>query len=172
MAKQSLKNWPDRLKSPSYWWATFGGVGMIPVAPGTWGSLFGAFAGYGLLLLGFDWVMLTLGAGIITVISIAAINKIETATGIHDSGEIVIDEVAGQWLAMLPLAGLMTPIPCGDAYLTAENIAYSFALFRLFDILKPWPINWLDRHVSGGFGVMVDDLLAGLMAASVLYFIV
>lgn len=165
MAKQSLKSWDGRFKSLSYWWATFFCVGTIKWAPGTWGSLFGAMAGYGLILYGFDAILLTAAAIAITFPSIIAINRIEAATGAHDSGEIVIDEVAGQWLAMIPLAFV-------GADLTLENVAYSFALFRVFDILKPWPISYLDKHVSGGFGVMVDDLVAGLMAASVLYFMI
>ncbi|WND02327.1 phosphatidylglycerophosphatase A [Temperatibacter marinus] len=164
MAKHSLKNWNNRLKSPAYWWSTFFGIGMIKWAPGTWGSLFGAMAGYGLILLGFDWVMLLAASLVVTLLSVRAIDHIEKETGIHDSGEIVIDEVAGQWIAMIPLT-------FAGSELTLETIAYSFALFRLFDILKPWPIGWLDKKVSGGFGVMVDDIVAGLMAAFCLYYI-
>lgn len=164
MAKQSLKGWQGRLKSPAYWWSTFFGVGMIPFAPGTWGSLMGAVAGYGLIIAGFDTVLMIAASLVVTLISIHAINRIEQATGIHDSGEIVIDEVAGQWLAMIPLTWAASS-------LTLENIAYSFALFRLYDIIKPWPISYLDKHINGGFGVMVDDLVAGIMAALTLYFI-
>ena len=71
----------------------------------------------------------------------------------RDSSIIVIDEVAGQWLAILPVAVDLQLYPV------------AFVLFRLLDILKPWPISWVDRRVHGGFGVMADDILAGVGAA-------
>ena len=73
-------------------------------------------------------------------------------SGIQDPSAIVIDEVAGQWLALVAL-----PV---------DPLAYflGFALFRLFDIAKPWPVSWADRHVAGGLGVVLDDLLAGALA--------
>lgn len=177
MTKQSLNIWHDRYKSPAYWWCVFFGAGLIHWAPGTWGSLFGACVGYLFVLylpadiINDGWFFLVVGALGVTVISVFAINHIEQQTGVHDSSEIVIDEVAGQWIAMIPLTFI--PSACGtvEPYMTVENLAYSFCLFRLFDILKPWPINWLDQKVSGGFGVMIDDLVAGLFAAICLYFI-
>jgi Phosphatidylglycerophosphatase A and related proteins len=78
----------------------------------------------------------------------------------------VWDEFIGQWLALLPLLipGLL---PAGNL---AQGLAIlaGFALFRLFDVWKPWPISWLDRYVKGGLGVMIDDVLAGVFAAFVL----
>ena len=103
--------------------------------------------------------LLILGAAVVTGISIFAIGKIEESTGIHDAPEIVIDEIAGQWLAMVPLVFM----PYGWV-----ELGLSFLLFRIFDILKPWPIGPLDRKVSGGFGVMVDDLVAGVIAGVIL----
>lgn len=70
-----------------------------------------------------------------------------------DPGEIVIDEVAGQWLALL------------SAPLTPLAYALVFLLFRIFDICKPWPVRWADRQVPGGLGIMLDDLLAAVYAA-------
>jgi phosphatidylglycerophosphatase A len=78
-------------------------------------------------------------------------------TGIADPSEVVIDEVAGQWLTLL----VVPPNPW--FYLAG------FALFRLFDIRKPWPVSWADRSLPGGLGIMVDDLFAGLYAALFLY---
>ncbi|MEY8195315.1 MAG: phosphatidylglycerophosphatase A, partial [Cycloclasticus sp.] len=77
--------------------------------------------------------------------------------GVHDHGGIVWDEIAGYLLTMYWVD------------FSWQNVLLGFVLFRLFDILKPWPINWVDRRVGGGFGIMLDDLLAGLMAAACLY---
>ncbi len=80
--------------------------------------------------------------------------------GVHDPGSIVIDEVAGQWLTLL--AAPLNPL------------AYVMGLiaFRVFDILKPWPIGWLDRHVRNGLGVMIDDVVAAIYAGALLSWIV
>ena len=160
MAKQSLKSWDERHKSIAFWWVVGFGAGLIRPAPGTWGSLLGLILGYFILLQSWAAAGLLIGSAIITVISVMSINAIESITGVHDAPEIVIDEIAGQWLAMLPLAFL----PYG-----VFDIALSFVLFRVFDIIKPWPIGPLDKKVSGGFGVMVDDLVAGIIAGVILW---
>lgn len=159
MAKQSLSGWDGRFKSLAFWWSVGLGSGLLRPAPGTWGSLVGLGLGYGLLMSPFAPWLLVFGALVITVVSIKSISVIERETGVHDAPEIVIDEIAGQWLAMLPLAFL----PHGWI-----EVWLSFLFFRLFDILKPWPIGPLDKKVSGGFGVMVDDLVAGVIAAAIL----
>jgi phosphatidylglycerophosphatase A len=159
LAKETLSNWSGRFKSAAFWWSVGFGSGLMRPAPGTWGSLLGLGLGYIILTLPYAGWLLLVGAAVITVISIRAIGAIERATGVHDAPEIVIDEVAGQWIAMLPLAFLP---------FSAFELGLSFALFRLFDIIKPWPIGPLDRNVSGGFGVMVDDLVAGAIAAAIL----
>ncbi len=129
-------------------------------APGTWGSLTAVIVGYFMISGGLNLISLLAAISLITLLSIWAINDIETKSGIHDAGEIVIDEVAGQWLALIPFY-----------FITGSFLGYAaaFLLFRLFDIWKPWPIGLLDKHVNGGFGVMVDDLVAGLFAAIVLW---
>ena len=143
----------------AYWWSVGFGSGLLRPAPGTWGSVLGLFLGY-LMLLQTQAVWLLIGgAATVTGISILAIGHIERSAGVHDASEIVIDEIAGQWLAMLPLALL----PHGWF-----ELGVSFLLFRIFDIFKPWPIGPLDQKVSGGFGVMVDDLVAGVIAAAIL----
>lgn len=160
MTKQSLRAWDGRTKSIGFWWVTVFGVGMLKPAPGTWGSAVGAIIGYFMLRSGMNILDLIVCAAALTVLSSWLINNIEQATGFHDAPEIVVDEVAGQWLAFLPLVGMAS---------SPLLFLLAFGLFRLFDILKPWPIRWLDIHVDGGFGVMVDDLLAGVFAAIVIW---
>jgi phosphatidylglycerophosphatase A len=77
--------------------------------------------------------------------------------GIHDPGEIVIDEVVGQWMCLLV-------VPLAGAWMDIAWMLIAFVAFRIFDIIKPWPIRWVDRRVGGGFGIMFDDVLAGVFA--------
>ena len=125
---------------------------MLPGAPGTYGSLLGAliwwatfahaplvvqFVSVGLLIVGGTWLL----------------HRLCARRSLGDDPAIVLDEVAGVWLtlACIPSGGLM--------------MAAGFLLFRLFDIFKPWPVSWADRRVAGGFGVMLDDVVAGVLAA-------
>lgn len=149
------------LADPAVLVATWGGLGLSPVAPGTVGSL-------GALPILWLTAELSLGAGLVViaalfVLGVGVSERIERTRGGHDHGAIVIDEVVGQWLTIaLPMHFL-------PGWLSwAEALVLGFLLFRLFDIAKPPPIGWLDRRVSGGLGVMVDDVLAGLMAAVLL----
>jgi phosphatidylglycerophosphatase A len=139
------------LSDPAILLATWFGAGLMKPAPGTWGSLaalpFAALA----LYLGGAWLLLACVLAI-TLAGIWAAGRFNRLTGSHDSGAIVIDEVAGQWIALLWLP------------FTWQSFAMAFLLFRAFDILKPWPIRWLDQNIEGGLGVMADDLLAGLYA--------
>ena len=94
-----------------------------------------------------------------------ACNVAGRALGVDDHRSLVWDEFIGQWIALIPLL-----LP---ALLPARGFAWwmllaGFVLFRLFDVWKPWPISWLDRHLKGGMGVMVDDVVAGVFAAVVL----
>ncbi len=126
-------------------------TGLIPKAPGTWGSLFGAVLGY-LILQFLPQSTLFLLVILITIIGIKEINIYEAETGTHDESSIVIDEIAGMWLAIsiLPEASPLW-------------IAAAFALFRYFDITKISYIGKLEK-LHGGYGVMADDLLAGVVA--------
>lgn len=139
--------------TPARWVASAGGIGDLPRAPGTWASLVACIAGAGILALGGQ---AALAAGI-ALATVAGLWAIPLAGGEADPGWVVIDEVAGMWLAMLPL-----PHPAALGLLAA------FALFRLLDITKPGPIGWLDR-VPGRLGVMGDDIAAGLGAAALLW---
>ena len=130
------------------WVATVGGIGLLPRAPGTWGSL---------AALPFAWLITQWGGSasllaatvIVTFVGIFSADEAAKRIGVADPGSIVIDEVAGQFLALVLIA------PSWIGY------AVGFAAFRFFDIVKPWPVSWADRKIKGGFGIVLDDLLAG-----------
>ena len=123
--------------------------------PGTWGTI-GAMP-FGIIMLMFGGIPLLLFATIITfAFGIWASKHFEQMVREKDSGMIVIDEVVGVWIALIP------------AILTPASILTAFVLFRFFDILKPWPISWLDKKCGGAWGVMLDDVLAGIFAAIIM----
>ncbi len=135
--------------------ATWFGLGLSPKAPGTCGTLGAiplAWALDKLGLLGFIG-----GLVVVTAVGTWAAHVFVTASGRDDDQRIVVDEVAGYLVTLLPVAH--TPV----------HLALAFVLFRLFDITKPQPVRWVDRNVGGGFGVMADDLAAGVYAAAVLF---
>ena len=124
--------------------------------PGTWGTLFSLpFAAlvyfYGDLLGLLVAIILTF------LIGIWAARRYEEESGEHDNSMIVIDETAGL---------LVTVLACTGTWL---SFLLAFVLFRFFDIIKPWPIKWLDKKVDGAFGVMIDDIVAGMFAAITLW---
>ncbi len=130
------------------------GAGLAPVAPGTFGTAVGVLIGLGLTPLGFvPRVLLVAG---ICVVGVWLCGESARRLGEHDHPGIVWDEIAGYLLAMLAA-------PPGWPWILA-----GFCLFRLFDIWKPWPIRDLDHSLSGGIGIMLDDLVAGVYAAAVL----
>jgi len=124
------------------------GSGLSPKAPGTAGSLLAILAFPLLALLPLPWYLLVLAVTIVGGIWICG--RAARTLGVHDHGGIVLDEIAGVWLAMATFPA------------TWPWMVGGFVLFRLFDIVKPWPISVLDRRVHGGLGIMVDDLLAGV----------
>lgn len=136
--------------------ASWFGCGFLSPAPGTWGSL-GAIP-FGLVIYAIGGnVVFVIAIILITLIGLKVSEKFDQDMGGHDSKMIVIDEVVGQWIAMLPAMG--SPV----------LVFLSFLLFRLFDILKPGPIGWIDKNLEGAKGVMYDDVLAGLFAAIIIY---
>ena len=145
--------------------ATFFYVGHLRPAPGTWGSLAALPAAYMIAYWGGVWALLTatvivFGAGLW-----ATIRQTRGQTD-HDPSEIVIDEVAGQWIALLPLSwGLWAAGSAAHVFPYPGWIA-GFVLFRLFDIWKPGPVGWAERR-HGAFGIMADDVVAGLIAAMI-----
>ena len=100
---------------------------------------------------------LGIAIAIVVVVGIWVAHLFNKRTATEDSGPIVIDEVAGQWLTLLL-------VPADIVY-----YAIGFVLFRIADIVKPWPISWVERRVKGGLGVMLDDILAGGLAAIILW---
>ena len=149
------------------------GLGRLPVAPGTWGSLPPAiifalmcYLGASALLISLVMAALTLGGCVVCIkFAPAAI----AATGKNDPGEVVADELAGQALTFLTIPFFIPVI------LTTGQICIitsgGFLLFRLFDIVKPWPIRKLEK-LPEGWGVLADDLLAGVYAAIVLLIVI
>jgi phosphatidylglycerophosphatase A len=123
--------------------ATWFGAGLLPIAPGTWGSLAALPFALILVTLAGPWGLL-LGAALLFPIGIWASARTALDRGQDDPGAVVVDEVVGQWLTLLPIAYDLWLYPVG------------FVLFRIFDVLKPWPIGWIDREVKG----------AGLYAAA------
>jgi len=149
---------PRLLRHPADLLALGFGSGLAPVAPGTAGTVV-AIPLYFLLqpLALHIYLMLVTG---LFLIGIPLCAHTARRLGVHDHPGIVWDEIVGYLVTM-------TFAPPGWLWIVA-----GFVLFRLFDVLKPWPIKWLDRKVGGGFGIMVDDLLAGIVAAVVLYLLV
>jgi phosphatidylglycerophosphatase A len=148
--------------TPAHLIATFGMVGHLRPAPGTWGSLAALPAAWLLHVLGGP-VLLAIGAVLAFAIGWWATAQETRGQADHDPSEIVIDEVAGQWLAMLPVSVGATHAGAALSALWPGWIA-AFVLFRLFDIWKPGPVGWADRR-GDALGVMLDDLIAGLFAA-------
>jgi phosphatidylglycerophosphatase A len=145
------------LASPAGWIACGLGSGLAPVAQGTFGSLAAILPWLALRTLALPLYLLVLVLAF--ALGVWACDVAGRALGVDDHRSLVWDEFVGQWLALLPL--LLVPAPWW-------TIAVGFALFRLFDVWKPWPIGWLDRHLKGGLGVMADDAVAGALAGAVL----
>jgi phosphatidylglycerophosphatase A len=136
--------------SPASVIATLAGIGRVPIAPGTLASV---------VALPFAWLLLRFGGATAMALSLLVAIAVGTwacdayaqISGSSDPPECVVDELAGQWLA------------CAFAPLSLGGFAVAFVLFRLFDIVKPWPVSAAER-LSGGAGIMADDLVAGAIA--------
>lgn len=144
--------------------ATWFGSGLLPKAPGTWGSLAAIPFAY---LMSIYTCPYALVAGIVALffIGIWVSDKIEESAQIKDPGFIVVDEVVGQWIALLPMPFLYSLLDHNSFYLFSAPIAVvAFLSFRVFDIWKPWPVNYADKNIPGGYGIMFDDVIAGMYA--------
>lgn len=152
-----------------YWLGIGLGSGLPKRAAGTWGTVGGLVVAIPMLWLGF-W-------GFLAVTVVGALvgsyicGKTSDLMGVHDDPHIVWDEWVGMWVSLLPMLWLHF---YDDALLQGHQLSLlllyfaAFVAFRFFDILKPFPIKWVDKNVSGGFGILIDDILAGLMAGVVL----
>jgi phosphatidylglycerophosphatase A len=141
--------------------ATGGGAGFAPIAPGTFGSLVGV--GLFALIAHRGALAVLLAAALAGVLGIWAAGDAERIFAREDDGRIVIDEVAGQLVALWPLALLVPP----ERAVAPLPLLVAFLVFRGLDIAKPGPIRWAERSFSGGRGVMFDDLVAGALAGLV-----
>ena len=135
-----------RLTNPVHFLAFGFGSGLIPKAPGTAGTVVAIIPWLWLSQMSLTSYLIFLSLAII--IGIYLCDKTSRDMGVHDHSGIVWDEFCGLWLTMVA-------IPVTWYWLLA-----GFLLFRFFDIVKPWPISWIDKNISGGFGIMFDDLLA------------
>lgn len=126
------------------------GSGLAPKAPGTFGTL--AAVPIYLVIQYLPWAAYASWLIVTFALGIYWCDRSSKKLGVHDHGGIVWDEFVGYWITMFlaPTGWLWVPI--------------GFVLFRFFDIIKPWPIGWLDQKVKGGLGIMVDDVLAGIYA--------
>ena len=138
---------------PLYFLAFGFGAGLMPRAPGTWGTLVGLII---YLVIAFTipindvfFVIFVVAAG---GVGVMICEKVSQDMKVHDHGGIVWDEMVGIWLVLIA-------IPDGWYWLLV-----AFILFRVLDIAKPWPISFVDRRLRGGMGIMLDDVLAGLIA--------
>ncbi|NNJ92932.1 MAG: phosphatidylglycerophosphatase A [Gammaproteobacteria bacterium] len=144
---------PD-IKHPVHFLAFGFGSGLSPKAPGTAGTLAAIPILYLMSLLTNIQYLIVLF--IIIVFGIWLCEQSSKMLGVHDHPGIVWDEFAGLFVTMIAVPVSWVTILAG------------FILFRLFDILKPWPISWLDKKISGGLGIMLDDLVAGVFALAIL----
>jgi len=152
---------PSRYRDPWLWIASGLGSGFSPKAPGTVGSLAALIPYFFLRDQHVAWLIGAIFG--VFALGVVAANKIKRTITEDDPGLMVLDEWVGQWLTLLPAITLWPTF--GWQLPLWVELAAGFALFRLFDILKPWPVSYVDREVKGGFGAMLDDALAGLYAA-------
>lgn len=138
-------------RNPVHFLAFGFGSGAVPKAPGTAGTVVAV-----IIYLLLPDMSLLLFAGLIVISFLAGIwicGKTADDIGVHDHGGIVWDEFVGLWITLFM-------VPDGLLW-----VLIGFILFRLLDIVKPWPIKWADKQLKGGLGIMLDDVLAGIMAA-------
>lgn len=135
--------------------ASLWGIGRLPGGPGTWASLASLGPGAGLLAVGGP-VLVIAASFVLFLAGWAALRALPDDVQQGDAGWVVVDEAAGQWLALSGLAAVSLP-----------GLVAAFALFRVLDIAKPWPVSWADRR-HDALGIMLDDVVAGALAALVL----
>lgn len=148
------------------WVATFGGIGLLPTAPGTWGALAAIPLTWGLHAWGGFGAVATVTLILFALGCWAAHVYAPSGT---DPGEVVIDEVVGMMIALWPLSWGMGVAAARDPAIDAAAFPWpgwvaGFLLFRFFDILKPPPVSWAD-NLKGWLGIMLDDVVAGLLSA-------
>ena len=153
-----MQKFPN-LKDPFHFLATLGGLGLFPIGPGTVGSIFGwfIFIAVSHFISAISMVILTTFVIIFSVFISSVVTKdlIE-----KDHKSIVIDELAGIWLAMIPVIFIAS-----TQYERSIYALLTLIIFRIFDISKPFPISYIDKNFKNGLGVVLDDLIAAIFAA-------
>jgi phosphatidylglycerophosphatase A len=144
------------LGNPAVLLATWFGIGLLPLAPGTFGALAAIPVGW-LVIAYFGWPALLVLAIAVFAVGVWCADVCARRIGVADPSAVVIDEVAAQWLVLLV-------VPHDPFYYAA-----AFLAFRVFDIWKPFPVSWAERSFRGGFGVMIDDVFAAGYACLILY---
>jgi phosphatidylglycerophosphatase A len=143
------------LSDPVHFVAFGFGAGLSPVAPGTAGSLWGVLLAW--LTQAWGWGYEAALCAALTVAGVWICGESSRRLGVHDHGGIVWDEIAGAYLVFLPLPRTWPWLVAG------------FVVFRILDIVKPWPIRELDHRLKGGLGIMLDDVVAGAIGAAFLF---
>ncbi|MGH8124048.1 MAG: phosphatidylglycerophosphatase A family protein [Rudaea sp.] len=159
--KPSADQRRELLRHPAGWIASGFGSGLSPFAPGTAGSLAALLPW--LALRELPWPLYFVVVALAFALGVWACGWVVRALRVDDPGVAVWDEFVGQWIALAPLLWLRS---------AWWWVATGFILFRIFDIAKPWPVSWADRHLDGGVGVMLDDVFAGIYAAFALVLVV
>ena len=149
-----MQKFPN-LKDPYHFIATLGGIGLFPLAPGTVGSIFGWI----IFIVLSHYIEMIFATVLIIFLSIYVSNLATKDLVNKDHKSIVIDEMAGIWLAMIPVIYIAS-----SQYERTLYAVLTLIFFRLFDILKPYPISYVDKNFKGGFGIVLDDLIAGAFA--------
>ena len=152
-----MKKFPN-LKDPFHFAATLGGIGMVPIAPGTFGSIT-AWIIFVYLSHFISMINMLIMTILFFILSIWICSEASKDLENKDHKSIVIDELVGMWIALLPVL-----VIANSQY---ERTVYALAaliLFRFFDILKPFPISYFDKNYKNGFGIVIDDVISGLIA--------
>ena len=152
-----MKKFPN-LKDPFHFAATLGGIGMVPISPGTFGSIAAwiIFVYLSHFISMINMLILTI---LFFILSIWICSEASKDLENKDHKSIVIDELVGMWIALLPVL-----VIANSQY---ERTVYAIAaliFFRFFDILKPFPISYFDKNYKNGFGIVIDDVISGLIA--------
>ena len=152
-------NFKKVLTNPLYFVATLGGIGLIRFAPGTFGSIFAWF----LFIYYSHFLNMIFSTIFVFFFAIFVCEQVSKDLEQKDDKSIVIDELVGMWVALLPA------VYFADTQFERTTIAIlAFILFRAFDILKPFPINYLDQRFKNGFGIVIDDVAAGMITMLIL----
>ena len=150
-----MQKFPD-LKNPYHFIATLGGIGLIPVAPGTFGSIF-AWVVFIFISHFINMIFLTIAS---LFFAIWLCEKVTEDLIEKDHKAIVIDELIGMWISLIPVIYIASTQEDRTIYAVIALI-----LFRFFDITKPFPISYFDQKIKNGFGIVIDDCIAGIFAA-------